>query len=108
MTGAPAASLNAAQRAAASFGAPGKDGRWDSGPLLVIAGAGTGKTTTLAHRVAHLCLNGVAPERILLLTFTRLAAREMVRRSERMVAAAMKSAGARACGTPGSIDWAGT
>src|SRR5262244_789479 len=52
-------------------------------PLLVIAGAGTGKTNTLAHRVAHLILEGVAPERILLLTFTRRAALEMIRRIRR-------------------------
>ena len=62
--------LNARQREAACFGA---------GPLLVIAGAGTGKTNTLAHRVAHLLREGAAPERILLLTFTRRAAQEMTR-----------------------------
>ena len=45
-----------------------------AGPLLVIAGAGTGKTNTLAHRVAHLVINGVDPSRIMLLTFTRRAA----------------------------------
>jgi len=56
-----------------------------SNPLLVIAGAGTGKTNTLAHRVAHLVLEGVAPERILLLTFTRRAALEMTRRAQRVV-----------------------
>src|ERR1700745_2391501 len=49
------------------------------GPLLIIAGAGTGKTKTLAHRVAHLILNGADPQRILLLTFTRRAAAEMAR-----------------------------
>jgi DNA helicase-2/ATP-dependent DNA helicase PcrA len=54
--------LNPRQREAAQAGRE---------PLLVIAGAGTGKTDTLAHRVAHLILQGVAPERILLLTFTR-------------------------------------
>jgi DNA helicase-2/ATP-dependent DNA helicase PcrA len=57
--------LNAGQRKAAESGAD---------PLLVIAGAGTGKTNTLAHRVAHLVLSGARPERILLLTFTRRAA----------------------------------
>jgi DNA helicase-2/ATP-dependent DNA helicase PcrA len=67
--------LNPAQRAAARYGA---------GPLLVIAGAGTGKTNTLAHRVAHLALGGAAPERILLLTFTRRAAEEMIRRAQRI------------------------
>ena len=58
-------SLNPQQRLAATS---------PSDPLLIIAGAGTGKTNTLAHRVAHLVLEGVAPERILLLTFTRRAA----------------------------------
>lgn len=52
-----------------------------SGPLLIIAGAGTGKTRTLAYRVAYLIQQGVAPERILLLTFTRRAAQEMLGRA---------------------------
>jgi DNA helicase-2/ATP-dependent DNA helicase PcrA len=67
--------LNERQREAATFGA---------GPLLVIAGAGTGKTDTLAHRVAHLVRHGVSPQRILLLTFTRRAALEMTRRARRI------------------------
>jgi DNA helicase II / ATP-dependent DNA helicase PcrA len=54
----------------------------EGGPLLIIAGAGTGKTNTLAYRVAHLIRQGVPPERILLLTFTRRAAQEMLRRAE--------------------------
>jgi len=68
--------LNDRQREAAAFGAA---------PLLIIAGAGTGKTNTLAHRVAHLVLQGVSPQRILLLTFTRRAALEMTRRAQRIV-----------------------
>jgi DNA helicase-2/ATP-dependent DNA helicase PcrA len=68
--------MNAAQRAAACHGAA---------PLLVIAGAGTGKTNTLAHRVAHLIAEGVNPQRILLLTFSRRAALEMTRRASRIV-----------------------
>jgi DNA helicase-2/ATP-dependent DNA helicase PcrA len=56
----------------------------DGGPLLVVAGAGSGKTWTLACRVAHLVDRGVPPERILLLTFTRRAAREMLSRAERL------------------------
>ena len=63
--------LNDQQRAAATHG---------SNPLLIVAGAGTGKTTTLAHRVASLIINGTDPRRILLLTFTRRAAAEMMRR----------------------------
>lgn len=54
----------------------------DDSPLLIIAGAGTGKTTTLAHRVAWQIVSGVDPARILLLTFTRRAAAEMLRRVE--------------------------
>ena len=54
------------------------------GPLLVIAGAGTGKTRTLACRVAHLIGRGVSPDRILLLTFTRRAAAEMLSRADQM------------------------
>ncbi|MGH2788310.1 MAG: ATP-dependent helicase [Actinomycetota bacterium] len=54
------------------------------GPLLVVAGAGSGKTKTLAARVAHLISEGTAPERILLLTFTRRAARDMLERAGRM------------------------
>jgi DNA helicase-2/ATP-dependent DNA helicase PcrA len=53
----------------------------DGGPLLVIAGAGSGKTRTLASRVAHLIDEGIQPDRILLLTFTRRAAAEMLRRA---------------------------
>ena len=68
--------LNQKQLEAAQFG---------SGPLLIIAGAGTGKTNTLAHRVAHLVLEGARPDRILLLTFTRRAAIEMTRRTQRIV-----------------------
>jgi DNA helicase-2/ATP-dependent DNA helicase PcrA len=55
------------------------------GPLLILAGAGTGKTTTLCARVAWLISQGVSPERILLLTFTRRAAREMLQRTRALV-----------------------
>lgn len=51
------------------------------GPLLVVAGAGSGKTKTLAYRVAYLIAQGVPPERILLMTFTRRAAEEMLKRA---------------------------
>ena len=69
---APATCLNEQQRAAVDH---------PSGPLLVIAGAGTGKTMTLAHRVAHLIEGGTPPERVLLLTFSRRAAAEMLSRA---------------------------
>ncbi|HEX2051704.1 MAG TPA: ATP-dependent helicase [Actinomycetota bacterium] len=68
------AGLNEAQAEAVTHG---------RAPLLIVAGAGTGKTKTLACRVAHLLHEGVAPERILLLTFTRRAAREMLGRAAR-------------------------
>ena len=66
------AGLDEAQLAAATHG---------DGPLIVVAGAGTGKTRTLVSRVAALIDRGVEPERILLLTFTRRAADEMVARA---------------------------
>jgi DNA helicase-2/ATP-dependent DNA helicase PcrA len=72
----------------------------DGGPLLVIAGAGSGKTKTLAHRVAHLILGGADPQRILLLTFTRRAAAEMTRRAQGILA------GAR--GGSARLPWSGT
>ena len=70
------ADLNEAQRRAASHG---------RSPLLIVAGAGTGKTTTLAHRVAHLIREGADPSRMLLLTFTRRAAKSMIDRVERLL-----------------------
>jgi len=73
--------LNDAQRAAATYGS-GVDEV--AGPLLVIAGAGSGKTNTLAHRVAHLLAQGADPGRILLLTFSRRAADEMTQRVQRI------------------------
>lgn len=57
----------------------------EHGPLLVIAGAGTGKTRTLAARVAHLIERGVDPDRVLLLTFTRRSAAEMLRRADGLI-----------------------
>ena len=81
--------LNPQQRQAVGHG---------EGPLLVIAGAGTGKTKTLACRVAHLIEQGVRPDRILLLTFTRRAAAQMLRRAEHLTTAT----------TTGGKVWGGT
>jgi DNA helicase II / ATP-dependent DNA helicase PcrA len=78
--------LNPGQIAAAEY---------QGGPLLIIAGAGTGKTSTLAHRVAHLILHGADPGRILLLTFTRRASEVMTRRAQALAKSAR-------------ISWAGT
>ena len=75
------------------------------GPLLVIAGAGSGKTSTLAHRVAHLIVNGADPRRILLMTFSRRAAAEMQRRVERLVAQVLRD---RAGIVTDALTWAGT
>ncbi|MGB2983862.1 MAG: UvrD-helicase domain-containing protein, partial [Candidatus Bipolaricaulia bacterium] len=63
------------------------------GPLLVVAGAGTGKTKTLAYRVAYLISQGVDPGRILLLTFTRRAAHEMLHRAANVVARGTSATG---------------
>jgi len=103
------ADLNPAQREAATFGEPSPGGGVRAAPLLVIAGAGTGKTSTLAHRVAHLLLSGVAPERLLLLTFTRRAALEMTRRAQGVVAGAMaRSRGGTTPPASMRLPWSGT
>ncbi len=77
--------LNDAQRRAVEHG---------DGPLLIVAGAGTGKTATLASRVAHLVERGADPRRILLLTFTRRAAAEMLRRVDGILTARRREAAA--------------
>ena len=99
--------LNPAQRQAASYGVNEAVAGFVSGPLLVIAGAGTGKTMTLAHRVAHLIIQGVNPERILLLTFTRRAAQEMTRRVEAIVRQALRGANEPPL-TSNILAWSGT
>lgn len=88
------APLNPPQRAAVQHG---------EGPLLIVAGAGTGKTATLVHRVAGLIVGGVDPRRILLLTFTRRAAAEMLRRVDGI----LRSLGAGA-GHSTQRTWGGT
>ena len=106
----PLASLNTPQRRAATFGQPLPDGKGvRAGPLLVVAGAGTGKTNTIAHRVAWLVMNGVDPARILLLTFTRRAATEMRRRSHDILRQALDDTlGNKAQAMLQRLAWAGT
>src|SRR5260221_13237228 len=96
--------LNSEQRRAVEHGVADLDGR-SGGPLLVIAGAGSGKTNTLAHRVAHLIVNGADPRRILLMTFSRRAAAEMTRRVERICSQVL---GPNAGIMTGALTWAGT
>ncbi len=97
----PLAQLNTEQRAAAEHGI-GPQGA-DRRPLLVIAGAGSGKTNTLAHRVAHLIRHGADPQRLLLLTFSRRAAAEM----ERRAGAVLQQLLGGASPAP-QLPWAGT
>src|ERR1700674_3726897 len=85
--------LNPGQRRAATFGTAVADKGVSAGPLLILAGAGTGKTNTLAHRAAHLVLNGTDPARILMLTFTRRAAQEMIKRTQTIVAEVLADRG---------------
>ncbi|KAB2689157.1 ATP-dependent helicase [Brucella pseudogrignonensis] len=94
--------LNDRQREAVEYGV-GDAGT--SGPLLVIAGAGSGKTNTLAHRVAHLIVKGADPRRILLMTFSRRAASEMGRRVERIC---RQVVGENAAVMRDALHWAGT
>jgi DNA helicase-2/ATP-dependent DNA helicase PcrA len=102
--------LNAQQRKAVTHGEPlGEEKGYASGPLLIVAGAGTGKTDTLAHRVAHLVLNGVDPARILMLTFTRRAATEMRRRAHEITRKALNdSLGGVAQAISQRLTWTGT
>jgi DNA helicase-2/ATP-dependent DNA helicase PcrA len=96
--------LNIQQRQAVEHGVLKNDCTPGS-PLLVIAGAGSGKTNTLAHRVAHLIVNGTDPRRILMMTFSRRAAAEMTRRVERI---ARKVMGDNAGVMTDALSWAGT
>lgn len=91
------ARLNPDQRAAVEYAG--------DAPLLIIAGAGSGKTNTLAHRVAHLVVGGADPRRILLLTFSRRAAAEMGRRVERIVDQAL---GTQTGTGRAALQWSGT
>ena len=88
--------LNDAQHAAVMHG---------RAPLLVIAGPGSGKTSTLAARTARLVLDGADPQRLLLLTFSRRAAREMAHRAGLVLQQAL---GRRGGAAPPTLPWAGT
>ncbi|MCC2633605.1 MAG: ATP-dependent helicase [Ramlibacter sp.] len=99
----PLESLNAQQREAATHGTGDTAG--DTRPLLVIAGAGSGKTNTLAHRVANLVRHGADPQRILLLTFSRRAAQEMERRVGGVLQKALGLAGTQPLP---NLPWSGT
>src|SRR5882757_4184033 len=95
--------LNPEQRRAVEHGVTA-DGHVGT-PVLVIAGAGSGKTNTLAHRVAHLIVNRADPRRILLMTFSRRAASEMTTRVDRI---ARKIMGEKAGVMTDALAWAGT
>jgi DNA helicase-2/ATP-dependent DNA helicase PcrA len=92
--------LNPQQRRAAEHGGSAVG---EAGPLLIIAGAGSGKTSTLAHRVAFLIENGADPRRIMLLTFSRRAAAEMTRRVDRLLSGLARAGAAAAT----EAMWAG-
>lgn len=96
-------SLNEQQRLAVEHGVGVAAN--DDGPLLIIAGAGSGKTSTLACRAAHLIANGADPQRILLLTFSRRAAEELERRAGQFLQRVLGVPGLR---QPGALAWAGT
>lgn len=96
----PFDALNSAQRAAVEHGTEDEP---DLRPLLVIAGAGSGKTNTLAHRVARLILDGADPQRMLLLTFSRRAAHEMEQRVAGVLRRVLGGTSA-----PAVLPWSGT
>ena len=109
--------LSEAQRSPApcgDLGEPLPDGAgtpkgFKSGPLLIVAGAGTGKTDTLAYRVAHLVVHGVDPARIMMLTFTRRAATEMRRRAYELAKVTLnETLGGVSQSILQRMSWAGT
>ena len=102
MTASYLAKLNPQQRSAAEYGGPSYT---EAGALLIVAGAGSGKTNTLAHRVARLIVNGIDPRRIMLLTFSRRAAAEMTRRVERITGHVL---GSKASAMAEGLTWSGT
>src|SRR5690606_26156701 len=103
------ARLNPAQRAAVEHGAVQPSARGDNAAealraLLVIAGAGSGKTSTLAHRVAWLIARGADPQRILLRSFSRRAAQSLKHRAGQMVAQVL----GLGVDAPPALPWSGT
>src|SRR5882724_6035265 len=102
MTAPYLAKLNSEQRRAVEHGCGSLE---EPSPLLIIAGAGSGKTNTLANRVAHLIVSGCDPRRMMLLTFSRRAAAEMQRRVERIIGQVL---GAKAGLMTDALSWSGT
>jgi len=98
------AQLNQEQQEAVNFGV--NRSSTTSPPLLIIAGAGTGKTNALAHKTAQLILNGASPERILLMTFARRAAGELSSRANRIVEQQLRQKKQHV--SPVKITWMGT
>lgn len=101
--------LNKEQQAAVDCAE--SDTKHNQSPLLIIAGAGTGKTSTLAHKTAQLILNGESPDRILLMTFARRAAAELSSRANRIVEQQLhkqNSQGKKQQHQPIKISWMGT
>ena len=99
----PFATLNQHQREAVCHGLDLATP--DHRPLLLVAGAGSGKTNTLAFRVANLILKGADPNRILLLTFSRRAANEMERRAGQVIGQVL---GLRSSQQQPTLPWSGT
>src|SRR6478672_9617891 len=99
----PLAELNPQQREAAMHDTG--ESAHDTRPLLVIAGAGSGKTNTLAHRVANLIRHGADPQRMMLLTFSHRAAQEMERRVGGVL---QKALGLPQSQALPSLPWSGT
>ncbi len=102
MTAPYLSTMNPEQRRAVEHGGSAIAGK--APPLLIIAGAGSGKTNTLAHRVAHLIVSGADPRRIMLLTFSRRAAVEMIRRVEGIVSRTVADDSALSQ----ALTWSGT
>jgi DNA helicase II / ATP-dependent DNA helicase PcrA len=101
--------LNGAQRKAVTHGEPVAPKGIKAGPLVVLAGTGTGKTTALSYRIAHLALHGVDPSRILLIVPTRRAASEMRRHAHDVVKKALNEPlGGVSQTISQRLTWAGT